>query len=73
VINDNTPAAVICNTSESIVKVTVSRSVAVTVPTAVWFSSIMNVAPEVNTGTTVSVTLTVLVAVPALPEASVDV
>ena len=33
----------------------------------------MNVAPEVNTGTTVSVTLTVLVAVPALPEASVDV
>ena len=71
-INDNTPAAVICNTSESIVKVTVSRSVAVTVPTAV-LPSIMNVAPEVNTGTTVSVTLTVLVAVPALPEASVDV
>jgi hypothetical protein len=33
----------------------------------------MNIDDEVNTGTVVSVTLTVLVAVPTLPEASVDV
>ena len=41
-------------------------------PTSVSFSSIVNVADEVNTGAVVSTTLTVLVAVPTLPEASVD-
>ena len=56
-----------------IVKVTPSRSVAVTFPTAVTFSSTTNVDEDVNTGAVVSVTLTVLVAVPAFPEASVDV
>ena len=55
------------------VKVIVSRSVAVTSPIAVTFSSTTNVAEDVNTGDTVSVTFTVLVAVPAFPEASVDV
>ena len=56
-----------------IVKVTVSRSVAVTFPTAVTFSSTTNVAEDVNTGAVESVTLTVLVAVPAFPEGSVAV
>ena len=46
---------------------------AVTVPTAVSFSSIIKVEADVNTGATVSVTFTVLVAVPELPDASVDV
>ena len=54
-------------------KVTVSRSVAVAVPIEVTFSSIINTDGEVITGSTVSTTFTVLVAVPALPEASVDV
>ena len=48
-------------------------SVAVAVPTAVANSSTTNVDDEVNTGAVVSVTFTVLVAVPTLPEASVDV
>ena len=48
-------------------------SVAVTVPTSVAPSSTTNVDDEVNTGAVVSTTLTVLVAVPALPEASVEV
>ena len=52
---------------------TVSKSVEVTFPIAVIFSSITNVDEEVNTGAVVSTTLTVLVLVPALPEASVDV
>ena len=52
-----------------IVKVTESRSVAVTVPISVIFSSTVNVDEDVNTGAVVSVTLTVLVAVPAFPEA----
>ena len=56
-----------------IVKVIVSRSVAVTSPIAVTFSSTTNVAEDVNTGAVVSVTLTVLVSVPAFHEASVDV
>ena len=51
----------------------VSRSVAVTFPIAVTFSSTTNVAEDVNTGAVVSVTFTVLVAVPTFPEASVDV
>ena len=50
-----------------------SRTSAVTVPISVTFSSTTNVAEDVNTGETVSVTLTVLVAVPAFPEGSVDV
>ena len=37
------------------------------------FSSIVKVDEDVKTGDVVSVTLTVLVAVPAFPEASVDV
>mgnify|MGYP003332452311 CR=1 FL=1 len=36
-------------------------------------ASTINVDDDVNTGTVVSTTFTVLVAVPALPEASVDV
>ena len=56
-----------------IVKVIVSRSVAVTFPIAVIFSSTTNVAEDVNTGSVVSVTFTVLVLVPAFPEASVEV
>ena len=56
-----------------IVNVTVAKSVAVTVPIAVTFSSTINVDDDVNTGAVVSVTFTVLVAVPAFPEASVDV
>ena len=48
-------------------------SVAVTVPTSVSPSSITNVEEDVNTGTVVSTTLTVLEAVPSLPEASVEV
>ena len=69
-----TPAEVIAITSvPDMVNVTTARSVAVTVPIAVSFSLTMNVEDEVNTGAVVSVTLTVLVAVPAFPEASVDV
>ncbi len=52
---------------------TVSSSSAVTTPIAVTFSSTVNVDEDVNTGAVVSVTLTVLVAVPAFPEASVAV
>ncbi len=52
---------------------TVSASSTVTVPTSVTSSSTTNVDEDVNTGDVVSVTLTVLVAVPAFPEASVDV
>ena len=44
---------------------------AVTVPTANWFSGASNTAAEVITGAIVSTTLTVLLAVPVLPEASV--
>ena len=44
-----------------------------TVPIAVWFSSATKVSEEVITGAVVSTTFTVLVAVPALPEASVAV
>ena len=69
----NTPADVIERASETIEKVTAWISVAVTVPTSVSPSSIINVEEDVNTGTVVSTTLTVLVSVPALPEASVDV
>ena len=54
-------------------KVTVSASSAVTGPIDVTFSSTVNVDEDVNTGAVVSVTLTVLVAVPAFPEASVAV
>ena len=56
-----------------IVKVIAARSVAVTVPIAVSPSSTINVDDDVKTGAVVSTTFTVLVAVPALPEASVDV
>ena len=52
---------------------TVSRSVAVTGPIAVTPSSTVYVDEDVNTGAVVSTTLTVLVAVPAFSEASVDV
>ena len=52
---------------------TVSLSDAVTLPITVIFSSTTNVSEDVNTGFIVSVTLTVLVAVPALSEASVAV
>jgi hypothetical protein len=55
------------------VKVTVSASSAVTGPIDVTFSSTVNVDEDVNTGAVVSVTLTVLVAVPTFPEASVAV
>jgi hypothetical protein len=55
------------------VKVIDVISVAVTVPIAVWFSAAVKLAEDVNTGAVVSTTLTVLVAVPALSEASVDV
>ena len=54
-------------------KVIVSRSVARIVPIEVVFSRIVKVDADVNTGAVVSTTLTVLVAVPALPEASVAV
>ena len=52
-----------------------STSVAETVPIAVWFSATVNAALVDITGELllVSTTLTVLVAVPALLEASVDV
>ena len=50
---------------------TVSSSVAVTFPIAVTFSSTTNVDEDVKLGDVVSVTLTVLVAVPVFPEASV--
>ena len=53
--------------------VTVCKSVAVTVPTFVAPSSTINVDEDVNTGTTVSVTFTVLEAVPIFPDASVEV
>ena len=71
--NVTTPSAVIANTEPEIVNVTVCISVAVTVPTSTVPSSTINVEDDVNTGTVVSTTFTVLVAVPALPEASVDV
>ena len=48
-------------------------SIAVTVPISVIFSSTVNVDEDVKLGDVVSVTLTVLVAVPAFPEASVAV
>jgi hypothetical protein len=48
-------------------------SVVVTEPMVVTFSSTVNVDDDVKTGAVVSTTLTVLVLVPALPEASVDV
>ena len=68
------PAEVIANSDPDIVNVIVpARSVAVTVPIAVWFSAAVKLALDVNTGPVVSTTVTVLVAVPALPEASVDV
>ena len=81
---DNAPLLVICSTDlvpacnaglvvAPIVKVTVSSSVTVTFPISVIFSSTVNVDEDVNTGDVVSVTLTVLVAVPSFPEASVDV
>ena len=54
-------------------KSTVAKSVAVTVPTDVTFSSTVNVDEDVKIGLVVSTTLTVLVAVPAFPEASVEV
>ena len=50
--------------------VTAWISVAVTVPTAVTPSSTTNVDCEVNTGIVVSLTVTVLEAVPSFPEAS---
>ena len=53
-----------------ILKNTACKSVAVTVPT-VAPSSTTNVADEVNTGAQVSATITVLVAVPVFPAASV--
>ena len=53
-------------------KVTACISVAVTVPISVVPSSTINVDDEVNTGTVVSTTLTVLEAVPVFPDASVD-
>ena len=69
-----TPAGVIAITDVlDIEYVTVAKSVLVTVPMDVTFSSTMKVDDDVNTGAIVSVTLTVLVAVPAFPEASVDV
>ena len=51
-------------------KVTPPRSVADIVPITFWFSSIVNVEAEVNTGATVSTTFTVLVSVAVFPEAS---
>ena len=58
------PADVIVNSDPETVKVTLSpsASVAVTVPIAVWFSSALNVASEVNSGATsfTLVTLTVI-------------
>ena len=53
--------------------VTTWRSVAVTTPIAVWFSSAVNVELDVNTGEVVSTTLTILDADPELPAASVAV
>ena len=38
------------DTVKEIKPLSVSVSVAVTVPIAVWFSAALNVAPEVNTG-----------------------
>ena len=49
------------------------RSVAVTVPIAVWFSSMLKVAGDVKAGPVVSLTRTVLFAVAVLPEESVAV
>ena len=48
-------------------------SVAVTVPTDTSPSSTINVDDDVNTGAVESTTFTVLDAVPALPESSVEV
>ena len=56
-----------------IVNVTDCKSVAVTVPTLVVPSSTTKVDDDVKTGAVVSVTLTVLVSVAVLPEASVEV
>ena len=53
--------------------VILSKSVAVTVPMAVWFSGAVNTPAEVNTGAVVSTTLTVLVAVAELLSLSVAV
>jgi hypothetical protein len=69
----NTPAKVIASSDPDTAKVTDVISVAVTVPIAVWFSAAVKLAEDVNTGAVVSTTLTVLVAIPALSEASVDV
>ena len=69
----NTPAEVIASSDPDTAKVTDVISVAVTVPIAVWFSAAVKLAEDVNIGAMVSTTLTVLVAVPALSEASVDV
>ena len=58
-----TPAEVIANSEPETMKVTLSpsASVAVTVSIAVWFSAALKVAPEVNTGASLtSVTLTVI-------------
>ena len=51
----------------------VCRSDASTIPIDLWFSTALKVAVDVKAGAVVSSTVTVLVAVPALPEASVDV
>ena len=52
---------------------TTSLSVAVTTPISVNSSSIVNVDGDVKLGDVVSLTVTVLVAVPTFPEGSVDV
>ena len=53
--------------------VTVPKSVALAVPIVVDPSFTVYLPVDVNTGAMVSSTVTVLVAVPALPEASVEV
>ena len=71
-MKDRTPSAVIVKLSfPEIEKVTVWRSVAVTVPIAVTPSSTTNVDEDVNTGAVVSLTVTVLDSVPVFPDASV--
>ena len=71
-MKDKTPAGVIVNKVVPVIEnVTACKSVAVIVPTSVAPSSTTKVEEDVNTGTVVSATFTVLVAVPVLPAASV--
>ena len=60
-------------TTSEILNVNESKSVAVIVPIAVWFSGTTKLLPDVNTGSVVSIILTVLATWVSLPAASVAV